>query len=302
ENEAVVVTTCAKAGEKLDTRFHSGMGIVYELPPEMVHHRQPRPPFVRPGGFGGMGGFGGGMGMAMPMGGMLGGMMGNFGAGGGAPPAPTGNATISESTADGDALHDGNEASDGSRDRDPEAPADDDEGVETGVLDPPPVKTGLLARRRATTTAPHTINLIEQTIEPDSWEALSGPGSIVYFPGSVGFLVRQTAAVPPQIEELLGRLRKIPPAFADRSRYAPAKIPTAGPGDIDNWDIRTLLDLIVSVIQPDSWEELSGPGSVQLYAPKLVLSVRQTHNVHFEVRNLLTVLRRARYLARQGQK
>jgi hypothetical protein len=297
ENEAVVVTTSARAGEKLDTRFHSGMGIVYELPPEMVQHRQSRTPFLRPGGFGG--GFGGGM-MGMPMGGMLGGMMGNFG--GGAPPAPSGNATVSESTADGDALHAGDDVADASRDRDPETPADDDEGVESGVLDPPPVKTGLPARRRATTTAPDTINLIEQTIQPDSWEALSGPGSIVYFPGSLGFVVQQTAAVHQQIEELLGRLRQMPPAFADRSGYAPAKIPVVGPGDIDNWDIRTLLDLIVSVIQPDSWEELSGPGSVQLYAPKLVLSVRQTHNVHFEVRNLLTVLRRARYLARQGQK
>jgi hypothetical protein len=55
------------------------------------------------------------------------------------------------------------------------------------------------------------------------------------------------------------------------------------------------------VIQPDTWEELSGPGSIDVYAPKLALSIRQTQDVHREIRNLLTVLRRARYLARQGR-
>jgi hypothetical protein len=312
ENEAVVITTSARGSEKLQTRFHSGMGIVYELPPELVHYRHSKPQLMWGGGFGGMGGgmgFGGGMagmGMGGGMGGMLGGMMGGFGPGGGAPApgnappgnAPTGNATVSESAADGDALRDGNDPASSPPDPDADEPAGD-EGAAPDILDPRG-KIGL-ARRRSMTTAPDTTNLIEQTVEPDSWDVLSGPGTIMYFPGSLGFVVRQTPAVHDQIEELLGRLRQMPPAFAERSGYAPAKIPTAGPGDIDNWDVRTLLNLIVSVIEPDTWEELSGPGSLHVYAPKLVLSIRQTQRLHREIRNLLTVLRRARYLARQGR-
>ncbi len=101
--------------------------------------------------------------------------------------------------------------------------------------------------------------------------------------------------------KLLDRLRGLPPVFGDRAGYTPARIPTVGPNDIDDWDVQGLVNLLTTTIQPDTWEDLSGPGSILMYAPKLVFSIRQTQEVHQEIRNLFTVLRRARYLARRGK-
>ncbi len=78
-------------------------------------------------------------------------------------------------------------------------------------------------------------------------------------------------------------------------------MPNAGPADIDNWDIRGLVNLLESIIQPESWDSMAGPGTIDLFAAKLVLSIRQTPEVHGEIRSLLAALRRARYLARNGQ-
>jgi len=296
ENEAIVITTAAMHGEKLQVRLHSGEGIVYELPPELVRQRGPR---AIGNGMAGMGGFGGGMGgMQNGMGGLIGGAMG-AGMGGGA--AAPGYAVVSQSSADGDVPKSGVPISD----RAPPADSDPDSEMdpnEAPTVINPVEKFNTLARRRSTTTAYETIELIEQTIQPDTWEGLSGPGTIIYFPAALGFAVRQTQDIHEEIEELLDRLREIPPAFGKETGMAPAKIPHVGPSDIDNWEMNTLMNLIKTVIEPDAWEDLSGPGVMQMYAPKLVLSVHQTQDVHRQIGNLLTVLRRARYLARQGRK
>jgi Mg-chelatase subunit ChlD len=74
EDEAVVVTTSARAGEKLHTRIYSAQGIVYELPPEVEKKR--RQLAVQQLGKGG--GMGGGMWNGMGGGGMGGPMMGGM--------------------------------------------------------------------------------------------------------------------------------------------------------------------------------------------------------------------------------
>ncbi len=285
ENEAIVVTTAARHGEKLEVRLYSGEGVVYELPPDLVRQRQLR-------GAGLMNGSG--------MGGML--LGGGFGGGapppaGGGPAVPAGTA-ISQSSADGDAPQSAIATSD------PLPPAEPD--VEADESEAPTVieqvdKFNSLSRRRAMTTAGETIDLVKQTIAPDSWEDLSGPGCMRYFPGALSFAVRQTQSIHEEVGELLDRLRALPPAFGKEAGFKLARIPQVGPDDINNWDMNSLMNLLTNIIEPDSWEDLSGPGSVQMYAPKLVLSVRQTQDVQREIGNLLTALRRARYLARQGR-
>ncbi|MGE5191194.1 MAG: hypothetical protein ACM3U2_01750, partial [Deltaproteobacteria bacterium] len=57
-------------------------------------------------------------------------------------------------------------------------------------------------------------------------------------------------------------------------------------------DFNSLINLITTTIQPDSWEELSGPGSVMPYRTTLSLVIRQTQAVHDEIADLLGQLRR----------
>lgn len=57
-------------------------------------------------------------------------------------------------------------------------------------------------------------------------------------------------------------------------------------------DFTSLMNLISTTVQPDSWEDLSGPGSMMPYRTTLSLVVRQTQAVHEEIADLLGQLRR----------
>ena len=57
-------------------------------------------------------------------------------------------------------------------------------------------------------------------------------------------------------------------------------------------DFNTLMNLISTTVQPDTWEDLSGPGSMQPYRTTLSLVIRQTQAVHEEIADLLGQLRR----------
>lgn len=62
-----------------------------------------------------------------------------------------------------------------------------------------------------------------------------------------------------------------------------------------------LMNAISTTVQPDSWEELSGPGSMIPVFVSGSLVVRQTWNVHRKVLQLLRDLREARQLAAIGE-
>jgi hypothetical protein len=62
-------------------------------------------------------------------------------------------------------------------------------------------------------------------------------------------------------------------------------------------DYTSLMNLISTTIQPDSWEELSGPGSMTPYHTTFSLVIRQTQPVHDEIADLLGQLRRLADLA-----
>jgi len=57
-------------------------------------------------------------------------------------------------------------------------------------------------------------------------------------------------------------------------------------------DFTSLMNLISTTVQPDSWEDLSGPGSMMPYRTTLSLVIRQTQAVHEEIADLLGQLRR----------
>lgn len=55
-------------------------------------------------------------------------------------------------------------------------------------------------------------------------------------------------------------------------------------------DFDTLIELILRVIAPESWDEVGGPGSIGPFAPNLII-VSQTQEVHEEIADLLAALR-----------
>jgi hypothetical protein len=60
--------------------------------------------------------------------------------------------------------------------------------------------------------------------------------------------------------------------------------------EVDNYD--ALLEVITSMVRPDSWDEVGGPGSVGAFQGMLVIS--QTERDHDEIQGLLAALREGR--------
>ena len=57
-------------------------------------------------------------------------------------------------------------------------------------------------------------------------------------------------------------------------------------------DFDSIKHLIISTIEPESWDEAGGPGSMTAFESTLSLVIRQTQKVHDEIRDLLQQLRR----------
>ena len=68
-----------------------------------------------------------------------------------------------------------------------------------------------------------------------------------------------------------------------------------GPGGMGGGaqaDFDSLIDLIQTTIQPTTWDNVGGPGSIKEFETNLSLVVSQTQEVHEEIRELLEQLRR----------
>ncbi len=68
-----------------------------------------------------------------------------------------------------------------------------------------------------------------------------------------------------------------------------------GPGGMGGGqqaDFDSLMSLITSTIQPTSWDEVGGPGSIAEFATNLSLVISQTQEVHEQIVDLLEQLRR----------
>lgn len=310
-HEAVTVTTSAKAGETLQTRVYPALGIVFEISGKLARQMNLKPPQFQNGQRGGMG-MGGGMmgggmmggmgGGGMEGGGMGGGMMGpgGFVGGDGQDTIASTPTAVSESAESGDELP----ASGGAQPSDAGAGPSGDQtpqrdlfGNPAATSDPPVQRTESSRLRQTTVTS--VVNMISTTIAPDSWEDLSGPGSMMFYRAASALAVRQTYAVHRELTAFLDQLRDLPPLPGGEAGYSQLTIPEVGPDD--HWDFTSLMNMISVVIEPDSWEELSGPGSMMSHRPRLALAVRQTAAIHGQVREFLTMLRRTRAAARKGE-
>lgn len=84
---------------------------------------------------------------------------------------------------------------------------------------------------RKITRFSNLMDAITRTIEPDSWDELSGPGSIVAVAATNCVVIRQTQAVHRQILQLLRDLRaakRVPQAAPGRVNQEPAKRSSVG--------------------------------------------------------------------------
>ena len=80
------------------------------------------------------------------------------------------------------------------------------------------------------------------------------------------------------------------PTASSRNPHAPG-----GPGGMGGGvqaDFDPLIDLITSTIEPDSWQDVGGPGSISGFDTNLSLVVSQRQDIHERIADLLEQLRR----------
>jgi type II secretory pathway component GspD/PulD (secretin) len=84
-------------------------------------------------------------------------------------------------------------------------------GSSTGFGNPPGTRPGGQDDyiRRAGTQEKVLIELITNTIAPETWEGQGGPGKIQYFPLAMSLVIAQTQDVQEQVQELLAALRRL---------------------------------------------------------------------------------------------
>ena len=77
---------------------------------------------------------------------------------------------------------------------------------------------------------------------------------------------------------------------------SPITVPAGGgPGGLGGGamaDFDSLIDLIVTTVQPTTWDDVGGPGSIAPFPTNLSLVISQTQEVHEEIVDLLEQLRR----------
>jgi general secretion pathway protein D len=82
------------------------------------------------------------------------------------------------------------------------------------------------------------------------------------------------------------------PGTMTNGSAGPAQFGPGGMGGAAEADFDALIDLIVTTIEPDSWDEVGGPGSIQGFEGTLSLVVSNTQEVHEQIVDLLEQLRR----------
>jgi general secretion pathway protein D len=114
--------------------------------------------------------------------------------------------------------------------------------------------------------------------------------------GGVGKINPQVLAQMPGGLGAMGGLRALggmgggPPVMGSGN-----PIMSGGPGGLGGAaaaDFDSLIELLTTTIQPNTWDEVGGPGSVKEFRTNLSIVVSQTQDVHEEIVDLLEQLRR----------
>jgi general secretion pathway protein D len=85
----------------------------------------------------------------------------------------------------------------------------------------------------------------------------------------------------------MGASGMLPSSLGASTGFGPA-----GAGGGTQADFDTLIELITATIEPDTWEEVGGPGAIDGFPGNLSLVVSQTQDVHERIIDLLEQLRR----------
>lgn len=277
DHEVLTLTTQAKADEVLETRLYSAAGLLDGLQPHPL-----REPHGADGGFsyqrgGGGGGFFGGGGMGGWSGNNVGGLGGfigrnDGGSGNGLPPGQSGFGEIAP----------------------PHVESDDDDLTpdDTAMPEPDFGSPG----QAMSPSASDALSLI-QSQSSGQWEQVDGVGgTMMYYEPSLSLVLRNTKRVHRETAELLAKLRR----EAERDPSAALRRPRLrrdGPLAARLPDFANLMSLLQEMTS-GQWSQIDGTGGDQTpHSLGLALAVRQTSPTHEEIEDLLTMLRRSRYLA-----
>ncbi len=137
------------------------------------------------------------------------------------------------------------------------------------------------------------VETITGTVAPQTWDHVGGPGSIVACPFTLDLVVDQVGRVHDEIEELLRQLRQLPSAVEGHPAMRPARVPRAE--YVTREDMQRVMDLLKSLVSPQTWSEVGGPGEIAVDLPHGALLVSQPRSVQQRLRHFITQLRRRRY-------
>ncbi len=283
--EALVITTPDERELHLETRLHSGRGIVFEY--EVPKGQYSPPPWYHYDRYGRWsGGYMGGMG-AMGAGGM-GGMGGMMGGGGGIAGLGSGNAGGVDLVLGTDPSVPQEETPD----------ASGEEEADTAAREPKPPEPE--SETKYVIDVDGVMEQVTATVDPESWEDVGGPGSLAFFTPTLDFVVRQEDSVHRQIDALFTSLRDLPMLWKGKD-LRKATPETIDAGDAAGVDFDELISMITSTVNPYDWEDVGGPGSIAPDVPRVALIVRTTQEVHDRLGRVLTMLRRSRYAIQHGE-
>ncbi len=296
-DQLVHVTTVDEANNRLETRFHSTRGLLIDSAATKRLQQASEWGGTRGGmfggdGFGGGGFGGGGLGGGGLGGGGLGGGIpagafgGSMGHGGGATATPNNGPMPQSNLINGDLGADDSPKFDTGRSGGTPSDGDGATGITSSGQ-----QLSLQIEQTQTVHRPEALSLLMTEQTSGGWESDgSGTGDSSYLPMIRGFVVRQTAQVHAEIEDIFEGLRKEAKA-ADAHSHAVNLLEAS-----DVHDNAFALQSMVAAETSGGWEfEGSGTGTLAYDDQTRTLIVRQTYQVQREVLKLLTQLRRERY-------
>ncbi|HUE72483.1 MAG TPA: hypothetical protein VMP01_16485 [Pirellulaceae bacterium] len=113
--------------------------------------------------------------------------------------------------------------------------------------------------------------------------------------GPLTIAANEQQNVGPQMTSPVGDIMAQQMLNPGMSAGRPSQSMGSGPGGLGGGviaDFDTLIDLITTTIEPESWDDVGGPGTIAEFPTNLSLVVSQTQEVHDKISDLLEQLRR----------
>src|SRR5262249_55442444 len=132
-----------------------------------------------------------------------------------------------------------------------------------------------------------------------TWDEVGGAGSVREFSMVPCIVMRVTDGVHLQTVDLFRKLRKMR-TIGGADVHRQLTLPHLSPRDPGGFDFGELIEVLTTTIDPDTWDEVGGAGSVREFEAQGALVVRQTRDMQDQIRRMLTLLRRTRVAVQSG--